>query len=174
MNRKLLPIFTGMLIMMAGITGCAKEGESAEQENTEQENTVQERESSSVQQPDVQDGMLQIDSDDMGGEVFFADYDADGTAMQLMLYKDDDNVIHGAFNTCQVCNGSPYAYFEQEGNDVVCQNCGNHFSVEEIGNAHGGCNPVPLEFTQEDNLVQIDIAYLTENASMFETWKQGL
>ena len=120
------------------------------------------------------DGNLQVAVDSLGDQVAFIDYDSNGTAMQVMLYKGEDGTVRGALNTCQVCAGSPYAYFEQEGSDVVCQNCGNHFSVDDIGDAHGGCNPVPLELSDDGKNVVIDTAVLDEQAGAFTNWKKGI
>lgn len=116
--------------------------------------------------------MQRIEKASLSTDIAFIDYTADKTDMQIMLYKDDQNVVHGAFNTCQVCNGSPYAYFLQEEDDVVCQNCGNHFSVNEIGTAHGGYNPVPLEYEQDEDTVKISTVYLDEKAELFINWKK--
>ena len=120
------------------------------------------------------DGNLQVAQTSLGDQVAFIDYDSNGTAMQVMLYKDADGTVHGALNTCQVCAGSPYAYFEQEGNEVVCQNCGNHFAVEAIGDVHGGCNPVPLELSEDGDQVLIETASLDEQADAFANWKKGI
>ena len=120
------------------------------------------------------DGNLQVAVDSLGDQVAFINYDSKGTAMQVMLYKGEDGTVRGALNTCQVCAGSPYAYFEQEGSDVVCQNCGNHFSVDAIGDAHGGCNPVPLELSEDGKNVVIDTAVLDEQAGAFTNWKKGI
>lgn len=120
------------------------------------------------------DGSLQVALATLGDQVAFVDYDSNGTAMQVMLYKDTEGKVHGALNTCQVCAGSPYAYFEQEGNEVVCQNCGNHFSVEAIGDVHGGCNPVPLEVSEDGDQVLIDTAALDDQADAFANWKKGI
>ena len=57
---------------------------------------------------------------------------------------------------------------------MVCQNCGNHFALQEIGAARGGCNPVPLEFVRDESLIKIETAYLNQYAYMFENWKQGI
>ena len=120
------------------------------------------------------DGNLQVAVDSLGDQVAFINYDSKGTAMQVILYKGEDGTVRGALNTCQVCAGSPYAYFEQEGSDVVCQNCGNHFSVDAIGDAHGGCNPVPLELSEDGKNVVIDTAVLDEQAGAFTNWKKGI
>lgn len=177
-------IAAGMMVM--ALTGCGSsesknqtevqtEAVTTENIQTETAHTDSE-EASSKEATEVvlADGMLQVKTASLGDQVAFIDYDSNGTAMQVMLYKDGDGKLHGAFNTCQVCAGSPYAYFEQEGNDVVCQNCGNHFSVNEIGVAHGGCNPVPLEFSQDGENVLIDTAVLDEQADAFQNWKKGI
>lgn len=41
----------------------------------------------------------------------------------------DYNTIRTAFNTCQVCYSSGRGYYVQEGNVLVCQNCGNRFGM---------------------------------------------
>ena len=50
-----------------------------------------------------------------------------------------------AFNTCQVCYDSGRGYYVQEGDVLVCQNCGNRFSAEQVELIKGGCNPVPID-----------------------------
>ena len=67
-----------------------------------------------------------------------------GTAMEVIAVTAYDGTIRTAFNTCQVCNGSPYAYFEQKGTVLQCQNCGNNFPMNRVGIDAGGCNPVPI------------------------------
>lgn len=150
----------------------ALESESESAENTKE--TVEEERTEGTAKATLADGKLQVAVDSLGAQVAFIDYDSNGTAMQVMLYKEEDGTVHGALNTCQVCAGSPYAYFEQEGNDVVCQNCGNHFSVNAIGDVHGGCNPVPLEMSEDGKYVLIDTAKLDENATAFQNWKKGI
>lgn len=145
-------------------------GESAEQ--TEDSTNGNDAEGNA--EVTLADGSLQVAAASLGDQVAFIDYDSNGTAMQVMLYKDADGKVHGALNTCQVCAGSPYAYFEQEGQEVVCQNCGNHFAVEAIGDVHGGCNPVPLELSEDGDQVLIETAVLDEQADAFANWKKGI
>ena len=54
------------------------------------------------------------------------------------------STIRMAFNTCQVCNPSPKAYFVQNGKNFICQNCKNSFATDNIGKERGGCNPIPI------------------------------
>lgn len=100
----------------------------------------------------------------------------DGTAMEVFAVKAPDGTIRTAFNTCQVCNGSPLAYFVQTGDTVQCQNCGNKFPMSRVGIESGGCNPVPIfdsdrSSTGESITISYDI--LQANAYRFpDNWKK--
>lgn len=118
---------------------------------------------------------VEIIADTLGSTASFYDYDADGTTVQLFALKDADGAVRLALNTCQVCNGSPYAYFVQEGDSFICQNCLNRFSASEIGVVSGGCNPVPITediYTVEDGRILIPSSFLEENAARFTNWKK--
>ena len=196
MRKKMIYAMIAAGVMTAGLTGCGEKKAETEtvqteatQTETAQENAVIQNESAATENTGdaakgestsgsadvtLMDGNLQVAVDSMGDQVAFIDYDSNGTAMQVMLYKGEDGTVRGALNTCQVCAGSPYAYFEQEGNEVVCQNCGNHFAVEAIGDVHGGCNPVPLELSEDGDQVLIETASLDEQADAFANWKKGI
>lgn len=94
--------------------------------------------------------------------------------MQVMLYKDADGTVHGALNTCQVCAGSPYAYFEQEGNEVVCQNCGNHFAVEATVMYMVAAIRYRWNFQKMEDQVLIETASLDKQSDAFANWKKGI
>ncbi len=97
------------------------------------------------------------------------------TNMEIMAVKASDGTIRTAFNTCQVCNGSPRAYYKQDGDIVICQNCGNKFSMDMIEVERGGCNPVPImEGDKDDNGETITIPkdFIAQNKGLFtENWK---
>lgn len=104
----------------------------------------------------------------------FYDADIDGTTMEIVAVKGSDGAVHLAFNTCQVCFGSGKGYYVQDGDELVCQNCGNRFPIDEVGEARNGCNPVPI--TEEDAVtdgdsITISNAFLTEYEAIFENWK---
>ena len=107
--------------------------------------------------------------------VAFFDYDSDGIAMQVIARTQDDGTPRLAYNTCQVCAGSPYAYFEEQNGLLVCQNCGNMFRPAVVGMEGYGCMPIALTaYTVTDDYV--DIAYETLDAmrDKFVNWKAGL
>jgi uncharacterized membrane protein len=97
------------------------------------------------------------------------------TNMEVLAVKASDGSIRTAFNTCQVCNGSPKAYYKQEGDILICQNCGNQFSMDMIEEQRGGCNPVPIDKvnkTDDGTNIVISKDYIGQNASLFTAnWK---
>lgn len=97
------------------------------------------------------------------------------TNMEVLAVKASDGTIRTAFNTCQVCNGSPRAYYKQEGDILVCQNCGNQFSMDMIEQERGGCNPIPIlkgDKTEDENSITISGDFIAQNKGLFtENWK---
>lgn len=89
-------------------------------------------------------GNIVIDTTNIGTKATFYNYNADGTTIRLFAVKASDGTIRMAFNTCQVCNPSPKAYFVQNGKNFICQNCKNSFATDNIGKERGGCNPIPI------------------------------
>ena len=63
--------------------------------------------------------------------------------IQFFAVKASDGSIKTAFDACDVCYGSKKGY-RQEGNQMVCNNCGNKYPIDGIGTknkAGGGCWP---------------------------------
>ena len=100
----------------------------------------------------------------------------DGLQMEVLAAKDADGTVRTAFNTCQVCNGSRKAYFVEDGDHVVCQNCGNSFGREDVGVLSGGCNPYPIfaeNREDSEDSVRISYDYLSSASGLFERWKDN-
>lgn len=97
------------------------------------------------------------------------------TNMEVLAVKASDGSIRTAFNTCQVCNGSPKAYYKQEGDIIICQNCGNQFSMDMIEQQRGGCNPVPIDKenkTEDGTNIVISKDFIGQNKGLFTAnWK---
>lgn len=117
---------------------------------------------------------LTIQADEVGTQASYFDYDADGVTVEVFAVRASDGTVRLALNTCQVCNGSPYAYFVQEGDSFVCQNCKNRFASAAVGKVSGGCNPVPItesDYTEQDGVITVPASFLEENAVRFVNWK---
>ncbi len=77
----------------------------------------------------------------------------DGTMVTFFVLKSADGIIRAAIDACDVCYRSGLGYY-QEGDYMVCKNCGQKFASNKINEIKGGCNPAPLNRTiVGDNLV---------------------
>ncbi len=118
------------------------------------------------------DGNIVINEDDITSNATFVNYTTGGVTIQLIVVRASDGTVRVAFNTCQSCNPSPMAYFVQEGDYFVCQNCGTKFSIDEIGIAKGGCNPAPVsEKIEEEGKITISKQYVESYKEKFENWE---
>jgi len=107
-------------------------------------------------------------------KVSFYPVDIDGTKFEVLAVKAPDGTIRTAFNTCQVCYDSGRGYYKQEGDVLVCQNCGNRFRMGQVEVVSGGCNPVPIfpeNKTVTDDTITISYAFLNEAKAIFANWK---
>lgn len=103
-------------------------------------------------------GYLAIPIADLSQTASFYKADIDGTEIELVALKDSKGNLRTAFNACQVCYSSGKGYYVQDGNYLVCQNCGNSFTIDQVGIASGGCNPWPIldsDRTVTDDEIQI-------------------
>jgi hypothetical protein len=124
----------------------------------------------------VMDGInLKLAKADITEKANFYSYKEAGTYMEVIALKADDGTIRTALNTCQVCYDSGKGYYEQVGDTLVCQNCGNVFGINDVEIVKGGCNPVPIleeNKTEDGEFVTISGEFLADNKSYFERWKR--
>lgn len=117
---------------------------------------------------------LVIDTSTVTNKASFIKYDNNGEAMEIIAVKASDGSIRTAFNTCQVCYSSGRGYYKQEGNELVCQNCGNTFTADQVALTKGGCNPVPIatsERKEADGKITIPGTVMQKASNIFKNWK---
>ena len=120
-------------------------------------------------------GDLIIEIATLTNEPSFIDWTEEGTPMQVIALKSTDGNVRLAFNTCQACKGSPWAWFEYLDNGKLqCQNCMQQFSLELVGTAEAkGCSPITiLDFSEGEGTVIIPKNVLAEAVPWFENWKR--
>lgn len=106
------------------------------------------------------------------GARFFT-YQTENGKVGLLAVKDSTNTARVALDTCQVCNGSPKAYFLEKDGVLQCQNCGNTFSYDIVGDTSQGCEPMPMDSTSwyvDGDTLSVDEAALENVAPLFSTW----
>jgi uncharacterized membrane protein len=118
---------------------------------------------------------IEIVKSEITGTAKFYPYKAGQTDMELLALKATDGTIRTAFNTCQICYNSGRGYYVQEGNVLVCQNCGNRYSADKVGIEKGGCNPVPImsgDRTENDGTITISADFIAQYKDYFSRWKK--
>jgi len=177
-GSRILPVIAGVVVVAAvaavAVTRFAGSGNGEEQSVSN--SSTSDAQTTDTQTADNQStGTIVIDTGEIGGTASYYDYDADGTTVEVLAVTASDGAVRLALNTCQVCQGSPYAYFVQEGDSFICQNCGNAFSRDDIGLEAGGCNPVPVTeeyYEESDGVITISSNFLEEYKESFTNWKK--
>jgi uncharacterized membrane protein len=126
--------------------------------------------------PAIADKDLVIPTAEVSQNAVFYPVDIEGVRLEVIAVKAPDGTIRTAFNTCQVCYGSGRGYYKQEGNLLVCQNCGNRFRMSQVEVRSGGCNPVPIfaaNKTVTKDSITISKKFLKEAKAIFGRWKRG-
>ncbi len=79
-----------------------------------------------------------------------------GKTIRYFIVKSSDGKIRAAFDACDVCWPSGKGYV-QEGDFMVCRNCGRRFPTPQVNVITGGCNPAALnrQITQNQVILQV-------------------
>ena len=88
------------------------------------------------------------------GKARFYTYSAEGKQIAFFVMRSRDGIIRAAFDACDVCYPAKRGY-HQEGDEMVCNNCGQRFPSTKINEIRGGCNPAPLDRTVDGSEVLI-------------------
>ena len=157
----LLTVFTLSFML----TGCSNEVSKGE--NTEE----------STAQVVSKDESLVISINELTNTVHFYPVVVDDISMEVLAVLDSDGNVRTAFNTCQICYSSGKGYYEQSGDKLICQNCGNEFTVNQIEEEAGGCNPWPIfsaDKTVTNDTLTISYDFLKESSELFGNWKASI
>lgn len=87
----------------------------------------------------------------------------DGITVTFFILKSRDGVIRAAVDACDVCFKSGKGYV-QDGDFMVCTNCGQRFASNMINVIRGGCNPAPLERQVENGKLVIAMSEINTNS----------
>lgn len=153
------------------------ETETAKAQQAVEESTPQAVEESTLQSEETEASTgedLIIPLSDITEEASFYPVTVDGIDMEVIAVKASDGSIRTAFNTCQICYNSGRGYYKQDGDRLVCQNCGNQFPMDQVEVEAGGCNPWPIfdeNKTVTDDSITISYSFLQESEQIFANWK---
>jgi uncharacterized membrane protein len=88
-------------------------------------------------------------------------------AVKYFILKSSDGIIRAAFDACDVCWPAGKGYY-QEGDYMVCRNCGRRFASIRVNEVKGGCNPTPLNRKVENGKVIIEVKDILEGIQYFD------
>jgi uncharacterized membrane protein len=86
--------------------------------------------------------------------------------IKYFVLKSSDGIIRAAFDACDVCWPAGKGYY-QEGDYMVCRNCGRRFASVLVNEVKGGCNPAPLNRKIENGKVVIEIKDILDGRQFF-------
>ncbi|MHB1355052.1 MAG: Fe-S-containing protein [Anaerolineae bacterium] len=115
----------------------------------------------------AQDGMVLLPVADFADNTArFYTYQDDGKVISFFVLKSSDGVIRAAFDACDVCFAAKKGY-HQEGDEMVCNNCGTRFPSVKINVITGGCNPGALTREVQGDNVVIQVSDIQAGAFYF-------
>jgi len=129
-------VFGFILFSYIGSSGPEKAERIVEEDPALQGNTGSQRDLNSLYIP--------ISSINDGKAHFYEFPSVTGKTIRFFVLKSSDGVFRAAFDACDVCFREKKGY-RQEGDIMVCNNCGMKFPSTKINVEKGGCNPSPLE-----------------------------
>ena len=95
----------------------------------------------------------------------------EGITIKYFVLKSSDGVVRAAFDACDVCWPAGKGYY-QDGDVMVCRNCGRRFASVKVNEVKGGCNPAPLKREVVGDQLVIQVSDLVEGKQYFDFSKR--
>ena len=87
--------------------------------------------------------------------------------IRYFILKSSDGIIRAAFDACDVCWPAGKGYY-QEGDHMVCRNCGRRFASVLVNEVQGGCNPAPLIRSVDNGKLIIQVKDIQQGRQYFD------
>ncbi|HVB28427.1 MAG TPA: Fe-S-containing protein [Terriglobia bacterium] len=88
---------------------------------------------------------------------------AGGAMVRFIAILDSSDSVRVGLDACEICGTQGYY---QQGQNVICRNCGSAIYIPTIGTA-GGCNPIHLDYVVQGDTLILSKAALVEAAKVF-------
>jgi uncharacterized membrane protein len=112
------------------------------------------------------------DAFDDGQARFFKFPVGDGKPVRFFIIKSSDGVIRAAFDACDVCWPAGKGYY-QDGDFMVCRNCGRRFASVQVNVVTGGCNPTALRRTIVGDKLVVKVEDVIKGRQYFASTREG-
>jgi uncharacterized membrane protein len=95
-----------------------------------------------------------------------------GITVRFFILRSSDGIVRAAYDACDVCWREGKGYY-QDGDFMVCRNCGQRFASVKVNEIKGGCNPAPLNRTVVGDKLVIKIADIIQGSQYFDLAKRS-
>ena len=110
----------------------------------------------------AQDNLIRIPLSELtDSSLHFYTADVKGTVIRFLVIHKQNGDYATALDACQICGTAGY---RQEGQNVICRNCGASIYIPSIGQS-GGCNPISVKSRVAGGEVIVDLSALGDAAS---------
>jgi uncharacterized membrane protein len=92
--------------------------------------------------------------------------------IRYFILQSADGIIRAAFDACDVCWPSNKGYY-QEGDNMVCRNCGRKFASVKVNVVQGGCNPAPLKRAMKGDKLVLQVEDILAGKKYFDFKNRG-
>ena len=92
------------------------------------------------------------------GRLHFFTVESEGTQIRFLIIRKPGGGYATALDACAICGPAGY---RQEGQNVICRNCGAPIYIPTIGQS-GGCNPIGFPSRIEGAQIVFTVAAVTE------------
>jgi uncharacterized membrane protein len=101
-----------------------------------------------------------------GTAQFFCYRDRAGHEVRFVLARASDGTVRSVFDACRQCYRFHKGYTVADG-FVICRLCGNRYRLDQMQAGMASCRPVPLEYNQHGNKVEVRVAALEKGQELF-------
>jgi uncharacterized membrane protein len=159
-KSKLTPLLIVVFLALAGIAAYAVITSLSDQPSA---TTITGSNNSGSAAADIRIPLADLNS----GKAKFFDYTLpDNRRVRFFAIKSTDGAYRAAMDACDTCFHAKRGY-RQEGEEMVCNNCGLKFHSNLINEVSGGCNPVGLPRAIEGDQLVIKMSELESRGRYF-------
>ncbi len=101
-----------------------------------------------------------------GNKANYYSYTAGGKEVKFIVLRASDGTVRVSLDACQACYHAKLGY-RQNGDVLVCNNCGMSFKSTDVGHVTGGCSPIPLKNSQDGTTLIVKAKDLEEGVKYF-------
>ena len=110
---------------------------------------------------------LRLSLDELTSTAIWFEYEAEEATVFYFALLDSDGEARVALDACELCYPFKRGY-RHEGDEMVCNNCGQRFEVDTLGDYEGECNPGIVAFEVTETEVLIEPETLEASTDWFE------